>query len=338
MTTIGHTADLRNITGLTPLANDPKAWGSLVSKAEYLSQYGQVKAWEVQLESQQLTEPALEQLAQAMAILSKHPLFSELEYFAIRYPTVPDKSRLTIGINQEKWRPYYQLLQVLDRFTGAINKALHCKITTAVTFPQQWQLERKGQIYQYVAQSATEAREWLSYALRLRDHCNSRLGLVVENNSLYNPQLHSFHPIGLFPTELKGWQHLGCDLALDVPAAMLSVWYRNDYRYDGPVAVADAQPYPATVAQFSDLKPSVLRASGAHHDGDLVGTPLAIGVPGDDVDWGYWMTHLRDSTSEHPMTVFVDLGLGVDQRLWSQAQASAQYLIGMLPSTGLQSR
>ncbi len=324
MITFGHNADLGKIDGLRVLGPDPSSWGSLIPKAEYLTQFGPIKAWEIYILPHQLRPLALEQLAEVISQLSRHRLLADLDWLSFHFPTQPQVHQASAEISQERWRPFYQLLQVLDRFSTAKQRTLNFHIVAQATLPQVWRYQKRGTLTAQLKQKQTEAKELVAEAVRLRNHFNPHLQLAVENNPPYDSQAHAFHMAGLFPQELQTWQDQGLGVCLDIQHASLVQWYRELYSYDGPIPIMNELHHRSTIAQYLDLKPLYLHVAGAPKTPESFHLGSTIGAPDDDIAWTDWLTEPHSSKKEWP--VIIELADGHRPENWPACQASLVYL------------
>ncbi len=326
---IGHNASLNKLDGLHRL-DDPRSWGPWLPKAEYLTQFQPVKAWELYILPHQLRPNAIEQLAEAMRALSSHPLFAELDWLSFHFPTSPQAGQLSGEISQEKWRPFFWLLKVLDQFTGAKKKSLNFHILAEATLLQVWRLDKEHKLAERLENLTYESRQMVAEAYRLRDHVNPRLGLTVENNPPYNNQAHAFHMAGLFPQELRKWQLAGVDICLDIQHASLVHWYRQAYGYDGPIPPMNALRHRSQLADFAELKPAYIHAAGAPNTPESLHVGSSIGADDDDVDWPTWLPALKKSTVHQATPIIIELVDGHLPTNWPACQTSANFLQPLL--------
>lgn len=326
----GHNASLNKIDGVHVLDKDPKNWGPLVPKAEYLSQFGKIKAWEIYILPFQLRPQALEQLALAMTMLAEHESFADLEWLSFHFPTTPQSHHTSAEINQEQWRPFYQLLQVLDRFTGAKQKILNVHILAEATLAQVWLLEKKHDLADAIKQFQESAKGLLEHAYKLRNHVNPKLGLTVENNPPYNDKTHSFHLAGMFPQELRRWQLVGLEVCLDIQHASLVHWYRERYGYDGPIPPLNELHHRSTLGEYLDLEPRYLHVAGAPDTAESFHVGSTVGADDDDVDWKAWMTDLKKINEKRDLPVIIELVGGHLPENFPACQSSAAYLKNLL--------
>lgn len=323
---IGHNGSLGKLDGAIVPDNDPRSWGNLVPKAEYLAQFGKIRAWEIYVLPHQLRPQALEQLAEAMIRLSSHQLFADLEWLSFHFPSRPQSHHISAEINQEQWRPFYQLLQVLDRFQGAKRKNLNFHVLATHTLPQVWKLEKKHDLNQVLDEWQERADDMLLHAYRLRDHLNPKLGLTVENNPPYDADVHGFHLAGLFPDELKRWSQTGIDFCLDIQHASLVQWYREHYGYDGPIPPMNALKHRCSSQAFSALHPTYIHAAGAPNTPESLHVGATIGSTDDDINWIDWMAEIKLKNKDVKTPIIIELVDGHLPQNWAACQASATYL------------
>ncbi len=326
MLIIGHNASLNNIDGLRPLTDDATAWGPLIPKADYLAQFGKIKAWELYILPHQLQPLALEQLAEAMTKLQHQPGFDNLEWLSLHFPTSPQPHHLTGEISQEKWRPFYQLLQVLDRFEGAKEKNLNFHILAEASLAEVWHFTKEKRLDDALAVAQKSAKGQLSHAYKLRDLINPKLHLTVENNPPYHNKAHKFHLAGLFPQEIRQWQLSGVEVCLDIQHASLVHWYRERYGYDGPIPALNFLHHRSSLGEYLDLDPLYIHAAGAPDTPESLHYGTSIGGAEDDVDWEAWMSDLRELGQEKDLPVIIELENGHLPDSWPSCQTSADYL------------
>ncbi len=325
---LGHNGSLGEVNGVRVLDKDPRFWGSLVPKAEYLAQFQKTKAWEIYILPHQLRPQALEQLSEAMTILSRHELFKDLEWLSFHFPTKPQTHHLSSEISQEQWRPFYQLLQVLNNFTGADQVNLNFHVLGHMSLPKAWKLDKKHELTATLEAQQKHAKELIRYAYRLRDHLNPKIGLTVENNPPYDNGTHNFHVSGLFPEELRQWQLEGVDLCLDIQHAALVNWYRENYSYDGPIPPMNELRHRGTQAAFAELNARYLHVAGAPNSPESLHVGASLGAPDDDIDWSEWFDLLKShhSAKAKSRPVIIELVDGHLVENWPACQASTTFL------------
>lgn len=322
----GHNASLNNLDGNRVFDPNPSSWGPLIPKAEYLAQYGKVKAWEIYILPFQLRPQALEQLAQAMPLLAKHPLFDNLEWLSFHFPTTAQPHSRDNEISQEDWRPFYQLLQVLDRFPSAKQKNLNLHILAEATLADVWHLNKQEKLVKALDDRQATAATWVKHAVTLKDHVNSKLTITIENNPPYHNKAHAFHLAGLFPQELKQWQSQGANFCLDIQHATLVHWYRERYGYDGPIPPLNELHHRSMLSHYVDLAPLYVHAAGAPDTPESLHQGSTIGQTGDDIDWRAWMDDLRILGEKQDLPIIIELEEGHLSQNWPSCQTSLDYL------------
>jgi hypothetical protein len=317
MTILGHTAQLERIDGRQELPKDPQQWGSLFSKAEYLNGFRPVQAWQIEIQQDQLGVEAIEQLAEAFHRLSGIPFFSDNVWLSIKFPELP--------IDQDDWRPFFQLLQVVDRFKGEAVKNLTFSLPQDMTLPGLWKLNKKHELEQAIKDREVTTLELLHRAYYLRDQVNKAIELTVQNNQPYFMKTHSYATAGIFPVVIKRWLRSGIDFSLSVPSASLACWYREQYGYDGPIPSLNTH-HRASVDDYWGLEPQYISLSGMSNTPESFYRSIPIGSRQDDIDWELWLSSLKTYARTKNLPVVIDLVSEDNPERWSLCQASAAYL------------
>lgn len=330
MIIFGHNASLNLLDGNRIFDPNSSNWGPLIAKAEFLSQFSTIKAWEIYILPYQLRPQALEQLAGAMNLLAKHPLFQQLDWLSFHFPTSPQSHLQSPEISQENWRPFGQLLQVLNSFTAAKYKNLNFHLMAQATLAQAWKLDREQRIEDHIQKCQEFAKNEVAQALKIRDQINPDLGLTVENNPPYHNKAHAFHLSGMFPAEIKSWQTLGVDCCLDVQHASLTQWYRDRYGFDGPIPPLNVLKHRCSIESFLELGPRYIHATGAPNTPESFHQGVPIATETDDVNWIAWASGLKslaeNSATKYDLPVIIELEQGHLPEFWPDCQTSMEYL------------